>query len=68
MASTSTERDDMPEEPETYDATEVDENKWGALRMIGLLALVAAFAGFVASLVSGRSVRGDLRLESPPWQ
>ncbi|MFZ1989139.1 MAG: hypothetical protein WAW96_05140 [Alphaproteobacteria bacterium] len=47
MASTSTERDDMPEEPETYDATEVDENKWGALRMIGLLALIAAFAGFV---------------------
>ena len=47
MASTSTERDDMPEEPETYDATEIDENKWGALRMIGLLALVAAFAGFV---------------------
>lgn len=47
MASTSTERDEMPEEPETYDATEIDEHKWGALRMIGLLALVAAFAGFV---------------------
>lgn len=47
MSTTGMERNEMPEDPETYDATEVDENKWGALRMIGLLALIAAFAGFV---------------------
>ena len=47
MSTTGMERNQMSDEPETYDATEIDENKWGALRMIGLLALIAAFAGFV---------------------
>ena len=47
MSSAGMERNKMSEEPETYDATEVDESKWGAMRMIGLLALIAAFAGFV---------------------
>ncbi len=47
MSTTGMESNEMSEDPETYDATEIDENKWGALRMIGLLALIAAFAGFV---------------------
>jgi cell division septation protein DedD len=46
MTSTGTEIDDMSED-ETYDATEPEESKWGALRTIGALAVLAAFGGFI---------------------
>jgi len=49
MTTTGAEIEEMPDEQDAYEANPLDgdEAKWGALRMIGLLALLAAFGGFV---------------------
>jgi cell division protein FtsN len=47
MTTTGMDAFEMSEEQVPKDPPEDDGDKWGALRLIGLVALVAAFSGFV---------------------
>jgi cell division protein FtsN len=47
MTTTGVEAFEMSEEQVPKEPPEDDSDKWGALRLIGLVALVAAFSGFV---------------------
>lgn len=47
MTTTGMDAFELEEEDAPKQAPEGDDDKWGALRLIGLVALIAAFSGFV---------------------